>query len=244
MTLSRALPVNGTSKSIESELKNSDARHAICMVRVHSGPISAIPKPNQLRVECLRWLRAPSGMLRTLSLNYQRTRKWISHGEWVRKTFGCHLAYESGTYHQRCPVAIAHKRIGMSVGFTVRRRICSICSDDWADCPHSPSELYDVPGGLDEAGRCQVCRKENCARHLCGQTYRVPPIAIVMEVEDLQEISLVAKPAQPDARLTSLPISTESLRAALGPSFTPGAPVSCDRCLRPCEGIEEFPFLT
>jgi hypothetical protein len=166
-----------------------------------------------------------------------------SYGKWVRKMFGCHLAYESGAYHQRCPVAIAHKRIGMSVGFTVRRRICSICREDWADCPHSPNELYDVPGGLDQAGHCRVCSKENCTKHLPGQTYRMPPIAIVMEA-DLKEISFVAKPAYPDARPTSLPISTESLRAAHGPSFTPGAPVSCDRCLSPCEGIEEFPFLT
>jgi hypothetical protein len=164
-----------------------------------------------------------------------------SYGAWVRRTFGCHLAYDSGTYYQRCPVAIAHKRIGMSVGFTVRRRICSICSEDWSDCIHSPNELYDVPGGPNQEGYCRVCGIEDCTKHRPEQTYRMPPIAIVTEVEQLNEISLVPKPAQPDARLTSLPVDTESLRAALGASFSPGMPVSCDRCLGPCGGIEEFP---
>jgi hypothetical protein len=157
------------------------------------------------------------------------------YGRWVRTTFGCQLTYESGTYHQRCPVAIAHKRLGMSVGFTVRRRICSICRADWADCPHSPNKLYDVPGGLNEEGDCRVCGTPNCAEHLPGQTYRTPPIAIVTEIEKLNEISFVRKPAQPDARPTSLPVDT----SGLGPSFTPGAAINCNRCIRPCGGIEE-----
>src|SRR5690348_2376308 len=25
------------------------------------------------------------------------------YGTWVRETFGCHLEYDSGSYHQRCP---------------------------------------------------------------------------------------------------------------------------------------------
>ena len=164
-----------------------------------------------------------------------------SYGAWVRTTLGCHLVYESGTYYQRCPIAIAHKRIGMSVGFTVRRRICSICGEDWSDCIHSPSELYHVRGGANQEGYCRVCGIENCTKHYSGRTYRTPPIAIVTEVEQLNEISLVPKPAQPDARLTSIPINTKSLRAALGPSFSPGMPVTCNRCFGPCGGIEEFP---
>jgi hypothetical protein len=167
-------------------------------------------------------------------------REMDDYGRWVRTTFGCHLTYESGTYHQRCPVAIAHKRVGMSMGFTVRQRICSICGDDWADCPHSPKELYDVPGGLDEKGKCHVCAAEHCAEHLPGQTYRTPPIAIVTEIEDLHEVSFVRKPAQPDARPTSFPVDTTHL----DPSFEPGTIINCNRCIRPCEGIEEIPGLT
>ena len=162
------------------------------------------------------------------------------YGKWVRTTFGCRLTYESEMYHQRCPVAIAHKRVGMSVGFMVRRRICSVCGADWADCSHSPNKLYDVPGGVNERGKCRVCTAEGCTEHLPGQTYRTPPIAIVTEVEKLHEISFVRKPAQPDARPTSLPVDTTSL----GPSFWPGNAINCNRCIRPCEGIEEIPGLT
>ena len=161
------------------------------------------------------------------------------YGRWVRTTFGCRLTYESGAYHQRCPVAIAHKRVGMSVGFTVRQRICSICGADWADCPHSPNKLYDVPGGVNEKGKCRVCAAEGCTEHRPGQTYRTPPIAIVTEVEELREISFVRKPAQPDARPTSLPVDTTSL----GSSFSPDTAVDCNRCIRPCVGIEDIPGL-
>jgi hypothetical protein len=161
------------------------------------------------------------------------------YGKWVRETFGCHLKYESGSYHQRCPVAIAHKRVGMSVGFTVRRRICSICGDDWADCVHLPSVLYDVPGGVNDEGRCAVCTGENCIEHLPGQTYRTPPIAIVVEAEELREVSFVRKPAYADARITSMPVDI----SALGPSFPIGTAINCNRCIQPCMGIEEIPGL-
>ena len=116
-----------------------------------------------------------------------------SYGTWVRTTFGCHFIYESGNYYQRCPVAIAHKRIGMSIGFSVRRHICSICGEDWSDCIHSPNELYDVPGGPNLSGYCRVCGIEECSEHSAERTYRRPPIAIVAEVEQLNEISFVPK---------------------------------------------------
>jgi len=163
-----------------------------------------------------------------------------SYGSWVRTQFGCRLVYEAGAYYQRCPVAIAHKRIGMSIGFTASQRICSICREDWADCVHSPRELYDVVGGENADGSCRVCGSDGCDEHEPGRTYRTPPIAIVTEIEVLDEISLVPKPAYPDARLTSIPIDTESLRMALGASFSLGLVVSCDRCLSPCDGIQEF----
>src|SRR5690349_22546945 len=51
-------------------------------------------------------------------------RKLDEAGEWVRRTFGCHLHLENGAYSQRCPVALGHNRIGMSVGGAAKR-ICS-----------------------------------------------------------------------------------------------------------------------
>jgi hypothetical protein len=71
-----------------------------------------------------------------------------TYGRWARPTFGCYLAFESGAYYQRCPIAIAHKRVGMSIGFDAKRRICTLCGEDFAECPHLIGRLYEVPGGV------------------------------------------------------------------------------------------------
>jgi hypothetical protein len=162
------------------------------------------------------------------------------YGKHKRQNFGCYLTYEAGMYHQRCPIAIAHKRFGMSVGFTVISRVCSICGEELADCDHLPDELYEIPGGIGPAGVCPVCTRLECVEHSPDRLCRVAVVGIVKEA-DLHEISIVRKPAQPEARATSLPVNTKDLRRVLGPDFTPGMPVSCDKCLQPCSGFEELP---
>jgi hypothetical protein len=161
------------------------------------------------------------------------------YGEHKRQTFGCFLAYEGEHYYQRCPIAIAHKRFGMSVGFTVKSRVCSICGDELADCEHISSELYEVRGGIGPAGVCPVCTHEDCQEHSPDRTYKVGVVGIVKEAQ-LHEISIVRKPSQPEARATSLPVDTGDLQEALGPDFTPGMSVSCDKCLHPCAGFDEL----
>ena len=177
-------------------------------------------------------------------LESQTHKEMDDYGRWVRTTFGCRLAYESGTYYQRCPAAIAHKRVGMSMGFTARRRICSICAEDLADCPHDRHELYEVAGGIGPTGRCRACGSDECTEHIPERTYRVPAIGIVTEIDQVREVSIVARPAQPLARLTSVPVDGDLLRDALGSSFETGMTVSCDRCLNACKGIAEIPSLT
>jgi len=54
---------------------------------------------------------------------------------------------------------------------------------------------------------------------------------------DVHEVSLVNKPAQPEARITQISISASELQAELGDGFVPGMEVSCDKCLRPCGGV-------
>jgi hypothetical protein len=54
---------------------------------------------------------------------------------------------------------------------------------------------------------------------------------------DLFEVSLVARPAQPDARIESISVGRNELRKRLGSKFTPGMPVFCDNCLTPCGGV-------
>ncbi len=164
------------------------------------------------------------------------------YGRHKRQTFGCYLTYEAGWYYQRCPIAIAHKRFGMSVGFNLISRVCSICGDELADCDHLPDKLYDVPGGIGPAGICPACMRSDCVEHSPDRLYRVAVVGIVKEA-DLREISVVRKPAQPEARAISLPVDTDSLKQALGPEFRPGMAVSCDKCLHPCSGFEELPGL-
>lgn len=139
-------------------------------------------------------------------------------GTLAREVFpvGCLFPYRDGTYFTECPVALAHNRSGMSIGFVARAAECSICGQDPEDCPHISGRLYDG---------------ERCVR-------------IITDL-DLLEVSLVARPAQPDARIMSMSIDMKDLREDLGEDlgeeFTPGVPVTCDRCLSPCDGVV-YPF--
>ena len=165
------------------------------------------------------------------------------YGKWFRQNFKCHLRFEAGSYYQVCPVAIAHKRVGLSIGFTARITICSICGDDTSECPHRSDRLYEVPGGAGPSGYCTVCGGSDCQEHSPDEVYLTAPIRIITKA-DMHEVSIVRKPAQPDARMTKIPVDMGSLKNVLGNSFKVGYPVSCDRCLNPCRGIEEVASLS
>lgn len=156
-------------------------------------------------------------------------------GRWVRKTFGCHLHYDGAGYSQRCPVALGHNRIGLSVGGAATRT-CSICGHDLSDCEHRRGIAYMVPGGVSELGWCRVCLKRDDCDHRPDQEYRAGVVAIIEKME-LEEVSVVSKPAHPDARFSAVPISPQELKDHLGPGFTVGMPVNCDRCLTDCDGL-------
>jgi hypothetical protein len=66
--------------------------------------------------------------------------------------------------------------------------------------------------------------------------YRVSVIAIIKQMR-IVEVSLVDKPAHPEARLYSVSVSTETLQKGLGERFVPGMEVSCDMCLLDCDGL-------
>lgn len=155
-------------------------------------------------------------------------------GAWVRRTYGCRLARSGNEYRQGCPVALAHNRIGMSIGGTAVR-VCSLCGGDFSECEHMPGTAYTVPGGNSDLGWCRVCTQDSC-EHEASQQYRAPVVAIIKQM-DVEEISLVYKPAHPEARIAEMSIPVSDLREALGDRFTPGMEVTCDRCLLPCEGL-------
>lgn len=155
-------------------------------------------------------------------------------GTWVRETFGCQLTRSGTRYSQSCPVALAHNRIGMSIGGTAKR-LCSLCGEDLSECEHIPGTSYLVPGGTSPLGWCRVCLQEACG-HAPDQTHRVPVVGIIRKM-DLVEVSLVPKPAQPEARIMEMSISESELIEALGDEFVPGDEVSCDACLLECRGL-------
>jgi hypothetical protein len=124
----------------------------------------------------------------------------------------------------------------MSIG-GVATRICSLCGVDFSECEHLPGVAYLVPGGTADLGWCRVCLQEHC-NHDDGQTYRVAVVAIITEMR-LNEVSLVSKPAHPEARFTAISIPVSDLAEALGDEFAPGLDVSCDRCLLPCDGLQK-----
>lgn len=156
-------------------------------------------------------------------------------GRWVRETFGCRLKREGTHYEQTCPVALGHNRIGLSVGGRAAKRVCSLCGMDASECEHLPGKAYVVPGGAHDLGWCRVCCNSECD-HLPTESYRASLVSIIHEME-LDEVSIVAKPAHPEARIQAMSIPVSDLRSRLGSEFEPGMDVSCDRCLLPCDGL-------
>jgi hypothetical protein len=130
-------------------------------------------------------------------------------GRLAREIFpkGCLFVFKDEQYHQQCPVALAHNRAGLSLGMKVKAMECSICEGDPDECEH--------------------VRGRECGGQAC--------VHIITDAE-VMEVSLVGKPAQPDARLTSISVSTSTMRSKLG-EFAPGVPVTCDKCLSSCDGV-------
>ena len=133
-------------------------------------------------------------------------------GRIARKHFpgGCHLDFDDEGYHQSCPAALAHSRVGMSPGTIIREAHRSICKLDPEDCEHITGHLYD---GV----RC---------------------VRVITDAE-LLEVSLVARPNQPDARIQRISVATDEIRRRLGPHFRRGMPVLCDKCLSDCGGVSD-----
>jgi hypothetical protein len=156
-------------------------------------------------------------------------------GTFIRKTFGCNFLFEEGTYFQTCPVALGHNRIGFSIGATATR-ICSLCGEDLSECEHLKGNAYFVPGGYEDLGHCRVCLSTTKCDHLPDKIYRASVCAKLIEIE-LHEVSLVNRPAHPEARIQKVSISSEKIRQQLGEEFVDGMPVSCDYCLSECDGL-------
>jgi len=161
-------------------------------------------------------------------------------GRWTRQRFGCAVHFDGQRYSQRCPLDIAHKRFGFSIGYTATP-MCSICGDDISECPHLPEKQYWERGGVGPSGYCPVCMKQAGCRHRPDRLYRVTVGRIITKMQ-LREVSVVARPAGVTTRLSELPIDTGKLIQRLGSDFKVGMPVSCDLCVAGrCWGFDELP---
>jgi hypothetical protein len=161
------------------------------------------------------------------------------YGRWTRDNLpeGCHLEWDGDRYYRTCPVDLSHTRVGFSIT-VVAKRVCSICDGDISECLHLPGYLYRVQGGVTERGTCRICAQRDCSTHPASESFDVEPIAVINEGE-IDEISLVGRPRQPDARIHSQSVGTKELCDLLGNQFQPGMPVSCDKCLTSCGGLHD-----
>jgi hypothetical protein len=137
-----------------------------------------------------------------------------SAGAFTREEFSelCHLDFEKGRYFQRCPVQLAHARMGVSPAFIIKQMHCSICKLDPDECSHIRGFKYDG---------------EQC-------------VHVITEME-VTEVSFVGIPDEPDARITSAEMDVSDLRDEEGRILQPGAPVICNRCQSACKGLSR-PF--
>ncbi|MER6936673.1 hypothetical protein ABTX24_21535 [Nocardioides sp. NPDC127514] len=156
-------------------------------------------------------------------------------GKWVRSAFGCALTVDGFDYFEECPVALAHNRIGLSVG-GVATRVCSICGRDLSECEHRRGRTYLVPGGSQALGWCRVCVARDGCEHRSHLQYRAPVVSIITEMA-VHEVSIVGRPAHPDARIQRIGILTADLQRRFGDSFEPGMRVDCNKCLDECGGL-------
>jgi hypothetical protein len=163
-------------------------------------------------------------------------------GRWTREHFGpgCKLTWTGTTYEHRCPVNVTHLRLGFSPALVVRQKVCVLCGADSSECAHLADREYLVPGGPGPLGRCRVCSLESC-RHSADRTYWARPSAIGQGIDEMTEVSIVARPVQPDARVRGRPVDQATLEESLGPTFTFGKDtIWCSQCLEPCGGFQRL----
>lgn len=160
--------------------------------------------------------------------------------QWKHDNLGCHLIKSDDGYVNRCSIAITHKRLGFSMGFT-GDSICTLCGLDEFECEHSGGRTYWVVGGQNEKGICNACGERDCREHDEAHIYKVCPSRRI-ENPVLHEVSMVRRPAIPTARQTEIPISRKEIEAMVGSiDESAGMVYACHTCRGGCPGFIEFP---
>lgn len=228
------------ARQVTRAWESAEALMAAASAPLTTNPRNTVVRRAERRArEALGWFASALNWAEDGRFEAEAHERMDEAGRWVRETFGCTLHQEGFAYMQTCPVALGHNRIGMSVG-GYAKRICSLCGLDVSDCEHLRGRAYLVPGGADDLGWCRVCTSRDGCDHNETEMYRAGVVAIITEMR-LDEVSVVGKPAHPDARFTSVPIDGSQLQAHLGAEWSPGMAVNCDRCLTACGGLTRHP---
>lgn len=156
---------------------------------------------------------------------------------WKSQNLGCYMQFEGGQYQQRCTVVLTHKKVGFSVGMLTQFE-CSICDGDLTECPHRRGRAYWVRGTRNAEGKCRICNELDCG-HRDDEVYRTRVIATGRK-SILEEVSIVRRPANPDARLQAVPYGASRIAKLFGPTY--GMPVRCYVCSNACPGFTEKLF--
>jgi hypothetical protein len=123
----------------------------------------------------------------------------------------------------------------MSPGFAASR-LCSLCDRDFTVCDHVPGATYPIVAARRPDGSCNICGSAECCTHTLDATYPVFAHGIVREVDRLDEISTVARPRDPLARIKAVEIPADAI-ASLANHNAANAELHCESCVAPCTGF-------
>jgi hypothetical protein len=156
-------------------------------------------------------------------------------GEMVAGLFGCKAQQENDRWFDVCRLSLMHLRMGMSPGFAAHR-LCSLCKQDFTVCDHIPGATYSVVAARQADGSCNICGSAESCTSTPDATYPVLAHGIVREADRLDEISAVARPRDPLARVNAVEIPADAI-ASLPNHDAANASLHCEWCVAPCTGF-------
>lgn len=157
--------------------------------------------------------------------------------ELVGGLFGCRITKRDGTWWHECTSRLGHIRMGMSAGFTARRR-CSLCLQDASTCSHLAGRRYAHVAMRDAEGICNMCHLIECD-HVLGERYEGSVHYVIYEA-DLLEVSMVPRPRDPLARLTAVEMKADEMADRAGAEqwrLAGETSVRCYSCIAECPGL-------
>lgn len=155
-----------------------------------------------------------------------------------RGLLGCPITLEDDDYWTDCPINLSHLRMGVSAGLIASFE-CSICGRLVEDCDHRMGEYYLKVAGRGDGGRCTLCDAINCS-HGEGKAFMVQASAQSRDVR-AQEISLVARPRYPQARIVKMTTDVGDVEREPWVRIAAERGIlNCDADLGPCNGFNDM----